>query len=138
MGMCARSLQKASIRGIFFASRPANTVRWLGTVERFFSVLLSCRFRVLLGLGLAMGCLPAVSLADCRADYNVAVGILQEALAGLEQRQAAGHQDFEARYGDVVERMVANRCERELMDLFQFAQDEKQKRDSSSGNSSTP
>ncbi len=107
-------------------------------MDRFDSVLNCIAVRVLLALALVSLTLPAVALADCRADYDTAVGIVQEVLAGLDKQQATDNQDFESRYSIVVKRMVANRCEKELMDLFQFAQDEKQKRESLPGNSSHP
>lgn len=86
------------------------------------------RFQSLLLILLTMPLLTASAGADCRLDYDEAVKVLDEALDVPESGQSMDANTFEGRFSVIIDRMVTEQCEKELIQLFEFAENEKLKR----------
>ena len=72
--------------------------------------------------------MPGLAFADCQGDFEKASSAFKKALEAVDAHQSIDEGAFEKDYTASVKSMVADKCQIQLMQLYQMAEDEKVKR----------
>jgi hypothetical protein len=93
-------------------------------------------FTALCLLGMSLWTLPA--MADCKTGYDEAASLVKQALGDADQGKKLDSAHFEQQYTAAINQLVNAKCQTQLMQLYQLAEDEKLKRTGSPSSNTEP